>query len=141
MLEVVWFSPHWCWGEVGGTTMISVLSPCPCRRRLMQSTRLSFHCVAESLVSAHMAGAHHERGLCTNVRPRKPVNRWGGAVLTGGAQTTLTFWIGGQAAFWLLCLPSSPSQEKALRCKDGDGTTAFYQIWMHAQKKCKASAT
>lgn len=82
-----------------------------------------------------------ERGLCTNVRPRKHANGWDGAVLTGGAQITLKIWIGRQAAFWLLSFPTSPSQQKALGCKDGDDSTGFYQSWMRARKKCKASAT
>lgn len=54
------------------------------------------------------------------------MNDWDGAVLTGGAQTALTIWIGRHAAFRLLSLPSSPSQQKALRCQVGDGTTAIF---------------
>lgn len=112
----------------------------PWRRKLMQNTCQSTHCVSESPNSAHRAGAHYWEGSVYKSQALR-CHPWMGWCGLDRGSPDHSIWTGRQAALWSLSLPSSPSQQKALRCKDGDGITAFCQIWMHTGKKCKAPAS
>lgn len=57
--------------------MTSVVSPCPCKRRLMQIPRRRFRCVAEDLVRARAAGAHRWEGSVHKHQAQKTCERVG----------------------------------------------------------------
>lgn len=93
----------------------------------MQSSRLRFRCVAESLDSAHVAGATWLvptiEGSVHKRQGQEARERLGRCSLDRRSPDRSDNWDRKTSCF----LAAVPPQHKALRCKDGDGTAAFYQ--------------